>query len=204
MGRFPSSRPVLLGAALLLLSAAPAFAGGARPFFAIGLSVPVSYEDAGVGLGYTAGLETEVDSRTSFLFRTDLEVLGGSQPSPAVGIVLPADGPGGSTIAVEAPDLRFATAGLGVRVQPASSARVRGYAEALVGARIGLDRRTRSVPAGWRPDARHEGVVGALRVGLSTAPRGGPGLVADAGWEFVMRNPGRFGVIPVRFGIVLP
>lgn len=48
------------------------------------------------------------------------------------------------------------------------------------------------------------GPAGFVRLGLTTARPHGAGVFADVGWEFVLRNPGRFGIASARLGILFP
>ncbi len=177
-------------------------AGNVRPFVAVGWSAPVTYSDAHIGPAWSGGLEVEQSERVSMLARVDLTTLGGPV---ADGRVVALSGPDAPRLyEVDAADLRTASAAFGARLYPVRIARWRTYADATLGARVGLEgRRTSSFsPHGDRN--RFNGVVGALHAGITTARRGGGGLFTDVGWEFVARNPARYAVVPVRVGIILP
>src|SRR2546427_5185271 len=98
---------------------------------------------------------------------------------------------------------------LGRRADPSAHAGPgASVTEASVGVRFaGTERGFYAEPLSVAGDSRvpdKEGVAAIVRLGLSTAPPGGAGLFLDSGWDFMVRNPDQYGLVPIRLGIQFP
>ena len=68
----------------------------------------------------------------------------------------------------------------------------RPYGELDVGVRIGGS------------DDDQEGAVLTPRIGITWAPGGGPGLSLESAFNFTVRDPDRYLIVPIRFGVIFP
>jgi len=196
-------RPFVVGAVVLALSAGPALAASLapgrpgpniRPFFDVGYSRPVRYGNLDHGFGLGFGFGVEQSSRWSTLFRFEWDALLESER--------PGDyfdyGP--SSVGVSA-----ISWSLGAQLHLRTRGAVRPYTEALLGVRLNTEGGggvVVSSASGGGPEGN--GVSASLRLGLTTAKPGGAGLFLDSGMDIMVRNPDRFGIVPIRLGIVFP
>lgn len=72
-----------LGAVLLCQPARPSeiLSANVRPFFAVGPSFPVGFDDVSRGFGMGFGFEVEQSPRVSVLFRVELNYMSGELPN---------------------------------------------------------------------------------------------------------------------------
>ncbi len=196
--------PLALGA-LLLGSPGSSAAGSlppeppptnVRPFFGVGYSVPLWFGDLDHGFGLGFGFEVEQSARVSTMFRVEWHRLEGDRPATYPVFHSP-------TLARTAIDWS-----LGARAHWRERGMVRPYTEGCLGIRlVGEESRSQLLSGDSSSGSVTEeasGLVATLRLGLSTARPRGAGLFLDAGLEFVVRNPGRYGIVPLRLGIVFP
>jgi len=192
---------VVMGVVLAFSATSPAGASSperlvpnVRPFFDSGFSIPVHYGDGNLdhGFGFGFGLEAEQSPRMSVFFRFEWNRL--------VGEWVPHYS---YTVRVHAADYS-----VGARIHLRVRGPVRPYTEASVGVRFaGTERGFYAEPLSVAGDSRvpdKEGVAAIVRLGLSTAPPGGAGLFLDSGWDFMVRNPDQYGLVPIRLGIQFP
>lgn len=161
----------------------------ARPQLSVGSVIPTHWGTIDDGVVYAGAVETEQNPRwsTSFEFeyldlRTDQTRWDGAQ---------------------------LYTMQIGVRVHMMESARIRPYAQAGLGMRIGqADVSPYAIPASGSgtpaESSMEHGMTGHVRLGVTTAAYRGAGLFIDATLEAILKNPRDYGLAPIRVGLTLP
>ena len=141
------------------------------------------------GVVYAGGVETEQNPRWSTLFEFELHDL--------------------RTNHTRWEGAQLYTMQIGARIHMMKPARVRPYAQAGLGMRIGdSDVNPYTIPAsGSGTPAEHSlehGMTGHLRLGFTTAAYRGAGLFVDATFEAILKNPRDYALAPIRVGLTLP
>jgi len=165
-----------------------------RPFFGVGYTHPVEFQqfDRGFGMGF--GFEIEQSEHVSGIFRFDwdevrMPVTGGAYFYPDLG-------------------RRAFTWSAGARLNMSRGWVLHPYTEALLGARMISDNGRLNVypmdVSSREETADPNGIAATVRVGFSTASRGGSGFFLDGGYEFSVEHPDLYGLAPIRFGVVFP
>jgi hypothetical protein len=191
---------VLWLSVVLLATAMPAVAqsqkpANVRPFFGVGYSVPIEFQDFDRGFGMGLGFEIEQSAFLSGIFRIDWnEVFASTTP--------------GNPYAYPSRRSRSGfTWSAGLRLYAPRASHL--YSEATLGARmIGDESPTYyAMPAagsGAQDTVDPNGLAATVRIGLSTASRGGSGFFLDGAYEFSIEHPDAYGMVPIRFGVIFP
>ena len=195
MSRTPEVPGGLLVALLMVCpAAAAAESSNLRPFFAVGYAQPVGFGtlDNGFGLGF--GLEAETSARATALFRMDWSWLSGEEIHEPY------------FYDSRSQRRNLINWGIGPRVY-LSQGGIRSYSELLLGARFVGDPSSAGGfgdSSGGQISDQDSGLAATVRLGLSTARRGGAGFFLDVGYEFPFENPDRGAVVPVHLGVLFP
>ncbi|MGH7731990.1 MAG: hypothetical protein ACRENJ_12160 [Candidatus Eiseniibacteriota bacterium] len=166
--------PALLGAIAIV---PPAGATDVRPYVCAGPTIPVGMPEMSRGFGVGVGMEAETSKRVRAVLRIDMHRMPVDNP---IGYVSP------SGLEVTA-----FTWSLGARAYLVTHGPIRPYADGGVAMR-----------AGGRPD--WDGLAMVMRLGISTAQPGGPGIFLDAGRDLWVEGPDRPRILTARLGVVLP
>lgn len=156
-----------------------------RPSFGAGYTSPGGMPELEEGSGIGLALEIEQSRAASLVFRLEMDWI----KTRSAGIQ-PLFGPPNST---NADEYSYFTWAAGARCYLRSGATVRPYGELDAGVRVGGGN-----------DPEEEGIVVVPRIGIAVAASGGPGLFLEAGCNFTIRDPERYLLVPIRFGIVFP
>lgn len=190
---------VFLGAVLLCQPARPSeiLSANVRPFFAVGPSFPVDFDNVSRGFGMGFGFEVEQSPRVSVLFRVELNYMSGDLPNLYLNYPF-----------TQTNELTTTNWSLGARTYLAKHGPVRSYVDGCLGVRLVGDALPGGGigPSGGGGGSRGEpeGLAVTLRVGLSSAGTRRHGLFLDSGLDFLIDHPDRYGLVPVRLGIVFP
>jgi opacity protein-like surface antigen len=193
---------LLLGASLFGPPAtADALLGtNVRPYFSAGPSYSTGFADVESGFGVAFGFEAEQSPRFSALFRVEWNRMR-TRPYLEPFNYYP-----------HRDDLTAATWSLGARAYLGTRGRFRPYVDGGVGVRL-VDDSPGGGGSGVFPltpapavseVASRDGLAVNLRLGISSAPPGRPGFFLDSGVDLVIDNLDRYGLVPVRLGVVFP
>lgn len=189
--------PILIAGFVCTLAALRAERAGAsepsppnvRPMFLAGAARPLEFEGLDHGFSFGLGFEIEQSALLSFVAHAEFSKLSGLVPD----YPYPASQEGG-----------FTTWTVGLRVHPLDT-RLHPYSDLRVGVRMERDPNvTFDERLPFRRNVRYEGPVGAIHLGVCSASTGGAGLFVEAGLQVVLRNPERFALVPLTFGVVFP
>ncbi|MGH7731998.1 MAG: hypothetical protein ACRENJ_12205 [Candidatus Eiseniibacteriota bacterium] len=175
--------------------AADAFGTNLRAFFAVGPSYPIQSEDVRPGFGMAFGLEAEQWSRSSVLFRIEWNRM--SREYPAFPWYIPPQ------------EVNVVNWSLGARAHLRPHRAFRPYGEICLGVRledasgapVGIIPFREATPGSSDPG---EGLAVTLRLGLSGQGGTRAGFFLDSGVDLLAGHPDRFGLVPVRLGVVFP